>query len=159
MQLHLTRNPLSLEVRIEAIDLLSKSLATCFDLYTQTKSFHWNLKGKEYIGLHLFADELAAYLIALVDWLAERITALGGTADGSIKATSAATLLAPFPLAPFTTEAYLGALSDRYASFAEHILAVSEQLEEAGDAVTANHYLEVAANIEKFIWQLESHLK
>jgi starvation-inducible DNA-binding protein len=39
-----TRNGLSLEVREQMVELLNQQLAGVFDLFSQTKQAHWNVK-------------------------------------------------------------------------------------------------------------------
>ena len=62
------------------ISLLNQQLADTFDLYSQVKQAHWNVKGPQFIALHELFDRLAEELQAYVDLIAERATALGGKA-------------------------------------------------------------------------------
>ncbi len=62
------------EDRIEIISLLNQSLADVFDLYSQTKQAHWNVKGSDFIQLHLFFDQLAEMIFPYIDMIAERVT-------------------------------------------------------------------------------------
>ena len=54
-----TRNDLMREVRAEMISLLNQQLADTFDLYSQVKQAHWNVKGQQFIALHELFDKLA----------------------------------------------------------------------------------------------------
>ena len=47
-----TRIDLAAEVRSSMIDLLNARLAEVFDLYSQTKQAHWNVKGPQFMMLH-----------------------------------------------------------------------------------------------------------
>ena len=58
-----TRNDLSSHLRETMITLLTQQLADTFDLYSQVKQAHWNVKGMPFMQLHLFFDELAEKLI------------------------------------------------------------------------------------------------
>lgn len=77
-----TRIDLSPEVRNQMIALLNQQLADTFDLYSQTKHAHWNVKGAQFYPLHELFDKPAAELEGYVDMIAERATALGGLALG-----------------------------------------------------------------------------
>ena len=55
------------EKRASLIDLLNQSLANTFDLMSQTKQAHWNVKGKDFYQLHLLFDEIAEELGGFVD--------------------------------------------------------------------------------------------
>lgn len=47
--------------------------------YMNARSFHWNIKGKEFFELHLKFEEIYNDLLLKVDEIAERILTLGGT--------------------------------------------------------------------------------
>ncbi len=71
--------------RTTNIALLNQQLADTADLYSQIKQAHWNVKGKDFIALHELFDDLAERMLAFVDEIAERATALGGTAMGTAR--------------------------------------------------------------------------
>src|SRR6187401_1893073 len=85
------------ETREQLVNLLNQQLADTFDLYSQTKQAHWNVKGPHFIQLHELYDKLAAELTDHVDTIAERATALGGVALGTARMASAASRLPEFP--------------------------------------------------------------
>ena len=91
-----TKNDLPAVVRTRMVELLNARLADAIDLGTQAKQAHWNVKGPSFIALHELFDQLAEHIEDHVDTLAERITALGGTAYGTIAAVSRTTS-APIP--------------------------------------------------------------
>ena len=74
---------LPLNIREPMIQLLNQQLADVFDLYSQAKQAHWNVKGAQFFQLHELFDKLADQLQDFVDLIAERATALGGTALGA----------------------------------------------------------------------------
>lgn len=76
--MHTTRHDLPAEQREALVALLNGQLADTFDLYSQTKFAHWNVKGSDFIQLHLLFDQFAEHLIGFVDLIAERATTLGG---------------------------------------------------------------------------------
>ena len=84
-----TRNDLSREIRVRMIELLNQQLADTFDLYSQTKQAHWNVKGAQFFQLHELFDKLAEELQGYVDQIAERATALGGLALGTVRMSAA----------------------------------------------------------------------
>src|SRR5204863_1368578 len=79
-KMYSTKNDLDFEKREPIIALLNQQLADTFDLYSQTKQAHWNVKGAQFIQLHELFDKLATEVLDYVDTLAERATSLGGTA-------------------------------------------------------------------------------
>ena len=87
-----TRNDLPLATRTQAVRLLNARLADAIDLGTQTKHAHWNVKGPNFIALH---DQLAEHTEEHIDTIAERATALGGSAHGTLGAAARAAIDAP----------------------------------------------------------------
>src|SRR6476620_12591424 len=80
-----TRNDIPAENRAKLVSLLNQQLADTFDLMSQTKFAHWNVKGPNFYQLHKLFDELAEGLEEHVDEIAERVTALGGVATGTAR--------------------------------------------------------------------------
>jgi starvation-inducible DNA-binding protein len=103
--------------RVEVITMLNQALVDTFDLYAQTKQAHWNVKGSDFIQFHEFFDRLAEMIFPFVDILAERITALGGTALGTARMAAASSNLEGFPLINDGMEC-VKTLAERYASLA-----------------------------------------
>jgi starvation-inducible DNA-binding protein len=92
-----TRNDIPHRTRATMITLLNQQLADTFDLYSQTKQAHWNVKGINFYQLHLLFDEAAESNFEYVDMIAERVTALGGYAQGTARMAAASSRLAEFP--------------------------------------------------------------
>jgi starvation-inducible DNA-binding protein len=67
------------------IQLLNARLADTADLYSQIKQAHWNVKGPNFFQLHILFDQLAGEVFPFIDLLAERATALGGVARGTVR--------------------------------------------------------------------------
>ncbi len=155
--LHATRSDIPLEVRLKAIDTLGLTLANCADLKSHVKQAHWNVKGLEFMALHKLFDEFAEGLEGYVDAFAERIVMLGGTAMGTVRMAAATTTLPEFPTQPPDGMSYVAALAERFALFAKNLRDGAIQLETDGDPTTANFYLEVAYQIDKWLWFIEAH--
>src|SRR5688572_21847337 len=117
-KLHPTRNDLPANVREQMVNLLNQNTFDAFDLYSQVKHAHWNVKGRDFFQLHELFDALAAKLLGHIDTMAERATALGGTATGTVRATAAASRIPEFPTDVFEGMRQVEALSDRYARLA-----------------------------------------
>src|SRR5262245_5831229 len=109
-----TQNDLSATVREKAIALLNQQLADTMDLYSQTKQAHWNVKGPTFIALHKLFDELAEGVLEYIDDTAERATALGGTAAGTVRLSAGASRLPEYPSDAVGGRAHVEALSARY---------------------------------------------
>lgn len=159
IHLHKTEIDLPLEARRELIDLSNQQLADTFDLYSQTKQAHWNVKGIHFYQLHKFFDELAASVEPFVDLIAERVTSLGGVALGTARMAAANSTLPEFPANAVEGEAHLRLLIERYAAYAASSRAASRRAAELDDPTTEDMYIEITRVVDKDLYFLESHLQ
>lgn len=157
--MHATRIDLSSAVRQAVMPLLQARLSDALDLKLAVKQAHWNVKGPGFIELHELFDEIAARIEELADGLAERITALGGTALGRAQLVAQHTTLPPYPDDVFAGLAHVAALADRMAIAAKATRAAIRTSTEAGDEVTADLFNETTGVLDKDLWLLEAHLQ
>jgi starvation-inducible DNA-binding protein len=153
-----TRNDLAADVRGRMVELLNGRLADAIDLGTQAKQAHWNVKGPTFIALHELFDEVAEHVEDHVDTLAERITALGGTAHGTLAAVSRATSLKPYPNDIAEGAQHVEALSSAIADFGTQVRKAIDESARAGDAGTSDLFTGISREIDKDLWFLEAHL-
>ncbi|MDJ0633986.1 MAG: DNA starvation/stationary phase protection protein Dps [Xenococcaceae cyanobacterium MO_188.B29] len=157
-KLYSTRIDIAEEVRVKVIDILNKTLAATLDLKTQTKQAHWNVKGTDFYQLHELFDEMAGELEEYVDMVAERVTALGGTALGTARIAASESILPEYPLDAVGGIEHITALADRYADYGKHLREAIDTTDDLGDADTADLYTEISRTIDKRLWFLEAHL-
>jgi starvation-inducible DNA-binding protein len=158
-QLFETRIDLPSNSRERMIELLNQQLADTFDLQGQAKQAHWNVKGPQFHQLHTLFDELAAQLSGYVDLIAERATALGGTAMGTVRMSAEASRLPEYPLDPGGSMQHVEALAERFASLAATTRSAIDKSEKEDDATTADLFTEVSRGLDKSLWFLEAHLQ
>lgn len=145
--------------RKKLVALLNQHLADTFDLYGQAKQAHWNVKGPQFHQLHGLFDDLADELRGYVDLIAERATALGGTALGTVRMAAAASRLAEYlPAAPGGRE-HVETLARGFAALAATTRTAIRAAEGLGDADTADLLTEVSRGLDKGLWFLEAHLQ
>jgi starvation-inducible DNA-binding protein len=75
---------LSDQDRKGVVDILNNLLADEYVLYTTTRNYHWNVVGPQFHDLHKFFESQYEELNEVVDEVAERVRALGGTALGTL---------------------------------------------------------------------------
>jgi starvation-inducible DNA-binding protein len=153
-----TKNDLAVNIRSKAVELLSSRLADAIDLGAQAKHAHWNVKGPNFIALHELFDKVAENVEEHIDTIAERITALGGTARGTIAAVARATSLKPYPEEISEGLAHVEALSAAVADFGKKIRAGIEDAAKLGDADTSDLFTGISRETDKDLWFLEAHL-
>ncbi len=154
-----TRIDIPEKTREQVTATLNQQLADLFDLYSQTKQAHWNVKGSDFYQLHKLYDKLAAGLLESIDVVAERVTALGGVALGTVHMAAAASRLPEFPDRSVQSMASVEVLAVRYASMAETTRSAINIASERQDETTANILQDISAELDKDLWMLEAHLQ
>ena len=158
-KMHKTSIDLDAETRQQIVALLNQQLADTFDLYSQTKQAHWNVKGPQFIQLHELFDKLAAELLDHVDTIAERSTTLGGTALGTARMAAAKSRLPEYSAEIVGGRESVEALVERYAELAATTRAAIDRADELGDVDTSDLFTGVSRGLDKSLWFLEAHLQ
>jgi starvation-inducible DNA-binding protein len=154
-----TRVDISEDSRTQLIEILNARLADSFDLYSQLKQAHWNVKGSDFIQLHELYDSVAEAVLEFVDLIAERATSLGGLALGTARMAAAATSLDEYPLDAVAGMDTAEVIADRLAAFGSSVRAAIDASAELGDQDTADVFTEVSRAIDKHLWFVEAHLQ
>ena len=154
-----TRIDVSAEAREEIVALLNARLADAFDLYSQLKQAHWNVKGSDFMQLHQLYDAIAADVLEHVDLIAERATALGGLAFGTARLAASASSLEEYPLDAVAGRDTITVIADRLAAHGGAIRAAIDETSDLGDQGTADLFTEVSRAIDKHLWFVEAHLQ
>jgi starvation-inducible DNA-binding protein len=144
--------------RTKITALLNQHLAASLDLQLQAKPAHWNVKGENFIALHELFDGVATRVSEAVDVLAERITALGGVAEGTVQAVAKVSPLAAYPLTASTSKQHLEALSAALAQVGAGARQAIATATDLNDANTADLFTEISRQLDKDLWFLEAHL-
>ena len=145
--------------RSAIVELLNQSLATTFDLMSQTKQAHWNVKGNDFYQLHLLFDAIAGEVSEFVDLIAERVTTLGGYATGTARMAAENSSLPEYPTDAVDGKDHVAALVERFAKFAAKIRAAIDETDELGDKTTADLFTQVSRTVDQRLWFLEAHLQ
>lgn len=154
-----TRIDIDANTRQQMIKILNAQLADTFDMFSLIKQAHWNIKGTQFIALHKLFDELADGLLGYVDMLAERVTALGGLAMGSVRLAATSSRLDAYPPDLLQDIASVQFLADQMAQLAATTRSAADQAEELGDMATNDLFIEVVRDLDKWLWFLEAHLQ
>lgn len=157
MELHNTKHDLAKGKRGKLVEILNQSLADAMDLRSQAKQAHWNVKGPSFIALHELFDRVAAEVDTHADDLAERVTALGGTAMGTVRIAAERSSLGQYPLEVTDGTAHVDALSTALADLGKKVRKNIDETGELGDADTADLYTEISRSIDKLLWFVEAH--
>lgn len=157
--MHETSIDLAANLREQMIALCNQQLANTFDLYSQTKQAHWNVKGIHFSELHILFDKMAESIFEYVDTIAERATALGGTALGTARMAATASELSEFPSDVFEGTTMVRVMVERWAQYAAGVRAAANQADEAGDLDTSDMFVDISRTADKMLWFAEAHLQ
>lgn len=151
-----TRNNMADETRQSVVEILTAQLADMLDLHSHIKHAHWNVKGVHFRSLHLLFDEAAENLEEYIDTVAERITALGGYAPGTLRMGAAASRLPEYPADAIEGMDHVEALSERYGILGKSTRDGIDSTDELGDAGTSDMLTDVSRDLDKYLWFIES---
>jgi starvation-inducible DNA-binding protein len=157
MTMHATKNDLPADKRARLAELLNARLADLIDLQLQIKQAHWNVRGPNFIGLHELFDKLAGEVSEYVDEVAERTTALGGLAEGTVQVVGQRTSLSAYSTTISRWTEHVAALSTAIAATGKLIRAAIDQSDELGDADTADLFTGISRGLDKQLWFVEAH--
>jgi starvation-inducible DNA-binding protein len=147
------------DTRQQVIGFLNEQLADTFDMFSLAKQAHWNVKGAQFFQLHELFDLIAEGLLPYVDMIAERITALGGLAMGTVRMAAEATRLEPYPIDVLDSMETVEVVAERLANLAASTRQAADRAEELEDMDTNDLFIEVSRDLDKWLWFLEAHLQ
>ena len=154
-----TKNDLPEATRVKVIGLLNARLADCKDLQTQVKQAHWNVKGPNFISLHLLFDKINDDVENYVDEIAERAVQLGGVAEGTARMVAKRSSLAEYPANAVDGRSHVEALSSALAAFGKAARKAIDEANDLADLNTADLFTEVSRGMDKWLWFVEAHLQ
>jgi starvation-inducible DNA-binding protein len=151
--------PQSQDTRSAVNSIIQPRLVDSIDLYSQVKQAHWNVRGKSFIALHELFDAIAAQVLEQTDMMAERITALGGQADGTVRVAAKRSTLEEYPLDTHTQAGHVDAVSEVLAAFAKTVRNAAKEAAEIGDDDTADMFTEISRATDKNLWLVAAHVE
>jgi starvation-inducible DNA-binding protein len=154
-----TKIDLSEKCRRNVVAILNDRLADAIDLQSQVKQAHWNVKGPHFIALHELFDKISDAILEQIDVIAERITSLGGTAEGTVAVAAKRSKLKNYPLSITAGKDHLFYLSTQLSAFGKAIRAAIDDTAKLGDADSADLCTGISRDLDKYLWLLEAHLQ
>jgi starvation-inducible DNA-binding protein len=145
--------------RAKIVKVLNQHLADAADMWSQAKQAHWNVKGRDFWQLHKLFDEVAGEAADWADLCAERVTALGGFATGTVRMAAAGSTLPEFPSNITDSMDYVRAVAARLAAFTNSAREAIDATDKLGDANTADLFTEISRCADKYLYFLEAHLQ
>src|ERR1700737_2837796 len=150
---------LSEKTRRNVIVILNDRLADAIDLQSQVKQAHWNVKGPNFIALHELFDKISDLVLEQIDEIAERVSSLGGTAEGTVAVAAKRSKLKNYPLSITAGRDTLFYLSAPISGFGKAGRTAIDETAKLGDADTADLFTQISRELDKYLWFLEAHLQ
>ena len=154
-----TRIDIEPDVRAQVIELCNQQLADATDLFTQTKQAHWNVKGMDFFQLHELFDTLAKVPRKQADNIAERATALGGMALGTVRMAAQNSTLPEYPTETVEGREVVDLMVERWSAYAASTRAAIRRCQELDEPSTEDLFTELSREIDESLYFLEAHIQ
>ncbi len=157
MQLNLG---LSAQEREGVANILTQLLSDEYVLYTKTRSYHWNVVGRQFNDLHKSFEAQYDQLEETIDDVAERIRSLGGVAAGTLAEFLQHTRLKEHPKErPDAHTMIANLLADHEAVIRALRVDLETVAEKHHDIGTNDFLTGVMEQHEKMAWMLRAFLE
>ncbi|GER23101.1 hypothetical protein NCCP1664_15970 [Zafaria cholistanensis] len=142
----------------EVARILQNRLHALNDLQLTLKHAHWNVVGRDFIGVHEMLDPQITLVRAMVDATAERIATLGQSPNGLPGQLVSERDWDDYAIGRAGTAEHLAALDLVYTGL---VASHREAIEKVGeiDPVTEDMLIGQTAELEQFQWFLRAHLE
>jgi starvation-inducible DNA-binding protein len=149
---------LSLEDGHKVAETLQLRLHALNDLQLTLKHAHWNVVGRDFIGVHEMLDPQIELVRGMVDVLAERMATMGVYPNGLAGALVKTRSWDDYSIGRAGTAEHLAALDIVYNGVIEDHREAIEAIGEL-DPITEDILIGQTAELELFQWFMRSHLE
>ena len=158
-RMYSNRVSLSSDIKKKVVTILQVRLAEAADMHSQSKFAHWNVKGDNFYQLHLMFDQVAKVIGKQFDPIAERLTQLGGVANGTVRQASFVSTLPEYPVEVVAGMDHVRALADSLGQYCKGMRDASSKIDDIGDEPTSDFFNQLIVDAEEQLYFLESHLE
>ena len=158
-KMYKNRVALSDEQKKDAVGVMQQRLADALDMYSQAKFAHWNVKGVNFYQLHLLFDSVAEAIFPQIDQIAERMTQLGGVANGTVRQSAAGSCIPEYDSSLTAGMDHVEALSNALGNYCQALREASDKIDEIGDEPSSDFFKQLTVEAEEQLYFLESHLE
>jgi starvation-inducible DNA-binding protein len=147
------------DAKKKIVQIMNVKLAAASDMYSQAKFAHWNVKGIHFYQLHLVFDNVADAIFKHIDPIAERITQLGGVANGTVRQAAGGSPIPPYNVNAISGPEHLEALIAALAAYCKELRDASDKIDDLKDEPTSDFFKRLVVEAEEELYFLESHLE
>ncbi|EMR00518.1 Dps family protein [Paeniglutamicibacter gangotriensis] len=149
---------LTLDNGHQVADALQMRIHAFNDLQLTLKHAHWNVVGRDFIGVHEMLDPQIELVRGMIDALAERMATMGVSPNGLPGALVAARAWDDYEIGRASTSEHLAALDLVYTGIIESMRKTIEKVGKL-DPVTEDMLIGQTGELEQFQWFMRSHLE
>jgi starvation-inducible DNA-binding protein len=158
-QLRSTHSDLEIETRHTSIEALNGIVVHAIDIALAAKHAHWNVRGSNFLSYHKLFDKVFVDLVAEIDALGERATAIGGIARGTVQTVADSTQLKPYPVLTVCEREHIEELAMRLGRLGSEIRRAIFAVAKTQDAVTVDVLTAACSTVDSLLWTIESHIE
>jgi starvation-inducible DNA-binding protein len=158
-RMYKTRIALPDEAKAKVVEVMQERLAEALDMYSQAKFAHWNVKGDNFYQLHLVFDSVAESIFPQIDEIAERLTQLGGVANGTVRQAAMVSKIPEYNVELIAGMEHVCALADALGHYCKELREASDKIDDIGDEPTSDFFKQLVVEAEEQLYFLESHLE
>lgn len=137
---------------------LTRVLGNSYVLYMKTHSYHWNVTGPNFHGLHNLFEEQYREIWASLDDIAERIRTLDEYAPVSSRVMAEAANIEESDNDVPSSQVMLANLVEDHSRWLKDAEVALDEASEAGDTGTEDLLAPLISAHEKMRWMLKSSL-
>lgn len=151
------KSPLDADAQKVVGEALQGTLTDLIDLSLLAKQAHWNLVGRRFRSVHLQLDEVVDAARNYTDLVAERLVAIGTSADGRAGTVARETGLPQLDGGWLGDDSVVATFVDIHAAAIQRVRARIKDTEGV-DPVSQDLLIQLAADLEKahWMWQAEN---
>ncbi|MFD2671737.1 Dps family protein [Marinicrinis sediminis] len=141
----------------ETFEQVNKQIANWSVLYVKLHHYHWFVTGENFFTLHEKFEELYNEAAKNVDQIAERLLQLGGKPVSTMKQFLDSATLQEAGKEKASREMVEQLVKD-FETIKKESQDLTEVLEEAGDNVTADMFVDIREAINLHLWMFKAYL-
>lgn len=155
-----TRIDMPEDAKSASIDCLNDNLANTLFAVLASKFAHWNVKGTGFYPAHQLFDKIYEFYSDAADTLGERITALGGVAEGLLHHVSGNSSIVYDADANNNVRVHTTAMAEMLGIIANGYREGIEvvRVSNVNDQLTQDVFIELGREADKLLYFLESEL-
>lgn len=135
--------------------VLNKQVSNWSVLYVKLHNYHWYVKGQQFFTLHVKFQELYEEAALHVDEIAERLLALDGKPEATMK-RYLDTSSVKEATGEETAEQMVDSIIADFTTVIDELKDGMEKAEKQGDDTTADMLLAIHKSLEKHVWMLKA---